>query len=193
MGNRIGIFGGTFDPIHLGHLHLSEVAVKKLNLEKVVFFPTGKVVFKDESKISPFFIRYKFVKKTIKNYSKFQISSADNIKNQISYTSKLLKRIMENGNEYFLLIGEDIVEGLKDWNNFQWIIENVKIVVFSRKGKYSLKDLDYIEKLKFIKMKPINISSTNIRTNPNLYKDFIPLATREDVVSYYSKRIESDR
>jgi len=163
---RIGILGGTFDPPHVGHLHICKVALKKLNLKKILWIVTKKNPFKKKPYLDEK-NRIQLSKQITKNNNKIFVRYYDNkIKSSSSF--KLLNYIKnKNKNtKIFFLIGADNLKKLHKWKNWKKIPKLAKIVVFPRDGysfasiiskKLSKKDIIYI------KSKKINISSSLIR------------------------------
>ena len=164
--NRIGILGGTFDPPHKGHIHISKIALKKLKLNKILWTVTKKNPFKKKPYL-PTQERIKLSKKITKNDEKIFIKYLDE-KVKSSNTFNLLKYVKKKNKkaELFFLIGADNLKKFHKWKNWNKIPKLAKIVIFPRKN-YSLntpaskklpkKDLIYI------KSKKVNISSSLIR------------------------------
>ena len=164
---RIGIFGGSFDPPHKGHLKISKIAINKLSLDELYWCITKKNPFKNK----PFFSllnrtkKSKFltvkVKKIKIKYFESKIRSNASI-DLIKYLKKKNRR-----DEFFLIIGSDNLINFHRWKKWKLLTKLVKIVVFSRKD-YDIKLRKFVifKKVKniiYIKNKPINISSTQIR------------------------------
>ncbi len=164
----IGLLGGSFDPAHKGHLIISKIAIKKFKLKKIYWVITKKNPFKNKTFYS-LDERIKYAKKITKIHKKINIIYLDNIVKSsriidvINYFIKK-KRIR---NIYFI-IGSDNLIQLHKWKSWKKIVKLVKLIVFSRKG-YDRKGMKstVAKKLKkrisFIKNKPINISSTQLR------------------------------
>ena len=166
---KIGILGGTFDPPHKGHLHISKVALKKLKLNKIIWVVTKKNPLKNK----PFFdinIRIKLSKKILKNHKKIVVKYFDN-KIESKNTYDLLNLLKKNNKKanFFFLMGADNLINFHKWYKWKKIPEIAKIAVFSR-ANYSKKALNSVasKKLKkqkwiYIKSKKVNISSSLIR------------------------------
>ena len=166
---KIGILGGTFDPPHIGHLHISKIALKKLKLNKLIWTITKKNPLKKKPYLK-IKTRIKLSKKiTNKEKKIFVFYFDDKIKsintfNLLSYIKKKQKKA-----KIYFLIGADNLIKFHKWNNWKRIPELAKIVVFPRenylfkKNKYivskSLKKRDFI----YINSKKVNISSSLIR------------------------------
>ena len=167
--NKIGILGGTFDPPHKGHLHITKVAIKKLKLNKLIWVVTKKNPLKEKPFLSTK-TRIKLSKKlTYKERKIFVLYLDDKIKS--NNTFNLLKYIKSKNNEkkLFFLIGADNLVKFHKWNNWKKIPELAKIVVFPRGNHLIRKDkyivTKYLKKkdLIYINSKKVNISSSLIR------------------------------
>jgi len=167
--NKIGILGGTFDPPHKGHLHITKVAIKKLKLNKLIWVVTKKNPLKEKPFLSTK-TRIKLSKKlTYKERKIFVLYLDDKIKS--NNTFNLLKYIKSKNNEkkLFFLIGADNLVKFHKWNNWKKIPKLAKIVIFPRQNfskkllyATALKKLDRKDWI-YIGTKKINISSSLIR------------------------------
>jgi len=164
---RIGIFGGSFDPPHQGHLKISNLAIKKLSLDKVYWCITKKNPFKNKA-FFPLPDRIKKSKVIINKIKKIQIKFfEDKIKsiNTVDLIRYLKKKNKQN--VFFLIIGSDNLIKFHKWKNWKLLMKLTEIVVFSRKDfdKKAKKSvmMKLVKKITFFKNKPINISSTQIR------------------------------
>jgi nicotinate-nucleotide adenylyltransferase len=163
---RIGIFGGSFDPPHQGHLEISKLAIKKLYLDQIYWCITRKNPFKKKSffSLSERIKKSKIISKKVK---KIKIKFFEN-KIKSANTIDLIKYLKKK-NSLFLIIGSDNLIKFHKWKNWKLLLELSKIVVFSRKDydKKAKKSviMKQVKKIIFIKNRPINISSTQIRKN----------------------------
>ena len=168
-GNKIGIFGGSFDPPHTGHLEISKIAIKKLSLAKIYQCVTKKNPFKNKTLFS-LSKRVELSKDLAKKIKKIEIKSFDK-KIKSTNTIDLIKYLKKTNkkNSFFLIIGSDNLINFHKWKEWKLLGELTKIVVFSRKN-YDIKAkksviVKKLKKIIFIKNKQINISSTIIRKN----------------------------
>ena len=167
--NEIGILGGSFDPVHKGHLQISKIAIKKIKLKKVYWVVTKKNPFKKK----PFFSlkqRLAKIKKLVGKSKIVEILYLDGIiksSRSIDVVKYILKK-KKPKNLYFI-IGSDILSELHKWNSWKKIVKLTKLVVFSRIGYDKMSKgstvVKYLKKknIIFIKNKPIQISSTFLR------------------------------
>lgn len=168
-----GIFGGTFDPIHNGHLHIAYEALYKLNLDKVIFIPSGNPPHKTDKVITDATIRYKLVRDVIQNEKKFEVSDYELKNESLSYTYKTLKHFNEKheDTEWYFITGADCLMQLDSWKNINEVLSLCNFVVFRRSG-YSMEDMlkqkeriekKFNKKIIFLDIPVIDISSTTIR------------------------------
>ena len=164
----IVLLGGSFDPAHKGHLGISKIAIKKLNLKKVYWVVTKKNPFKNKTFYS-LEERIKYAKKLTRAQKKIKIIYLDNIIKSsriidvIKYFT--IKKKIKN---IYLIIGSDNLIRFHKWKKWKKIVKIAKLVVFSRKG-YDRKGMKSIvaknfkNRIIFIKNKPISISSTQLK------------------------------
>ena len=116
---RLGVFGGTFDPVHIGHLLLAERAREQLELDTVLWVPAGDPWRKSDRAITPATDRVEMVRLAIEGNDAFELSVAEVERNRPSYTAETLIEISEErpGDELFLILGEDALEDLPNWKD----------------------------------------------------------------------------
>ncbi len=170
---RKGILGGTFDPIHNGHLHIAYEAMYTLDLDKIIFMPTGNPPHKNNRDISDAKIRYDMVKEVIKEENKFEISDYEIKKDNHSYTYETIEYLKEKekDTEWFFISGADCLMQIETWVNVEYILTNCHFVVFNRAG-YEKEQLliqrnkiasKYNCEIKFLDLPLIEVSSTFVR------------------------------
>tara|TARA_B110000027_G_C16071283_1_gene279183 strand:+ start:363 stop:890 length:528 start_codon:yes stop_codon:yes gene_type:complete len=164
---RIGIFGGSFDPPHYGHIEISKLAIKKLFLDQIFWCITKKNPLKSKALFSlP--ERIKKSKIITNKIRKIKVKFFEDKVKSIN-TVDLIKHLKRKNkkNIFFLIIGSDNLIKFHKWKNWKLLPELSNIVVFSRKDydKKAKKSvmMKSVKKIIFIKNKPINISSTQIR------------------------------
>ena len=165
--NKIGIFGGSFDPPHRGHLEISKIAIEKLSLAKLYWCVTKKNPFKNKT-LFPLYERIKKSKYITKKIKKIRIKYFDK-KIKSNNTIDLIKHLNKTNkkNTFFLIIGSDNLINFHKWKDWKLLTKLTEIVVFSR-NDYDIKAkksviVKNVKKIIFIKNKQINISSTQIR------------------------------
>ena len=142
---RIGILGGTFDPVHIGHLVLAEEALSKLKLDQIWFIPTGKPWLKESLEITDGFNRLEMVKIATKSNPRFVASSIEIDRSGPTYTIDTLRYLKDKlGTEtsiYFIL-GLDTLANFHRWNRPEEILDLCEFVVSNRPGFGNTKILD---------------------------------------------------
>jgi len=171
---KIGISGGTFDPVHHGHLIIAEEAGEILGLDKVVFIPSGNPPHKVGCGVTSAYHRYNMILMAIEKNPFFEVSAIEIEREGYSYTVDTLfklRGIYGEDTELYFITGADVISELTTWKQFEKIFEICEFVAALRLG-YNKKSL--IEEIKFLKREfkarihvvdtpLIGISSTAIR------------------------------
>lgn len=169
---KIGILGGTFDPIHHGHLILAETAYDRFGLDKVLIMPAGDPYFKAERGISADEDRAEMVKLAIAGNDHFEFSDLELIREGDTYTADTLEILedMYPGDEFFLIVGSDTLFMMERWYKPQDIFS--KATILSSRRNIPSAELDaqmdhlreaYSARVRNLYMPNIDISSTDIR------------------------------
>jgi len=159
---KIGILGGTFNPIHIGHLILAEEVREKLGFDKIIFMPTNLAPHKDNADIVSAEDRYKMAKLAIKTNKYFSVSDIEIKREGRSYTIDTLKEVKRTHpeDELYFIIGSDLLKYLDDWKDLKEIIKMVSFIVATRPG-YPLEEIpSYIST---IPIRAVDISGFEIR------------------------------
>jgi nicotinate-nucleotide adenylyltransferase len=162
--SRIGLFGGTFDPIHHGHL-ITARSVKELrNLDKIIFIPSFISPLKTGSKASEPRHRIKMLKLAIGNIPYFDWSDFEITKENISYTIDTLLEMKKHFDEIELIVGADNLEIFDQWKSPEEIVELATLVVLRRvTGSEKESDNIFVKKAVMLETPRIDISGTIIR------------------------------
>ena len=164
---KIGILGGTFDPIHYAHIHIAKAALSEVNLDKVIFIPSGNSYMKQN--VSPAIHRLNMLKLALKDYPEFEISEIEINRKGYTYTCDTIKELKETTNdEYYFIIGTDTLLMLEKWYKPEYLFENLTFIVADRHSdERASKEKEYIDKYnaKFIDLTCdyMDTSSTRIR------------------------------
>jgi len=168
-----GILGGTFDPIHLGHLKIAEEARVQLNLEKVLFVPANRSALKVDRETAAVAHRLEMLKLAIATKPYFELSPIEVERPGVSYTvdtMELLSKQLGAGTNLFFIIGMDSLLELPQWKNPTKLLKLCHLAVFPRPG-FEQPDLGTLEasaggiseSVVWLSMEPMYISSTDIR------------------------------
>ncbi|MCX7916800.1 MAG: nicotinate-nucleotide adenylyltransferase [bacterium] len=181
---KIGIFGGTFDPIHYGHLIVAEKAREEYDLDFILFIPTGipphkKKVYASSND------RKNMIEIAIKNNQFFKVSDIEIVKNKVCYTYETVMELKKHfDGQFFLVVGEDSFYDIPNWFKAENLIKEVIFLVAPRSEKKNF-SLNYPVRYMIIHSPFIDISSTYIRNcifENKSVKYLIP-----DEVIYYIK------
>jgi nicotinate-nucleotide adenylyltransferase len=165
---KIGLLGGTFDPVHNGHLIISEYLRVELNLEQVWFIPTNKHPLKNNKDISSSEARLQMLNLAIAGNPYFKSYDYEVRKEGISFTIETLrelkKQYQSHRPEFYFFIGMDNVNDLPKWKDPEEILQICQVVAFGRPGfQPSERVRQYLPKIKFIQAPLLEISSSIIR------------------------------
>ncbi len=135
---KIGIMGGTYNPIHLAHLRVAEEAAECLKLHKVLFIPAYKPPHKDSSLLAPFVHRLNMVLLSTRDHPIFTASDIEGRLAGTSYTVRTLKHLIQTNNtknmELFFFVGSDAFFEIDTWWNFKEIFELSNVAILTRHG-----------------------------------------------------------
>lgn len=132
---RIGIFGGTFDPIHIGHLILAEEAWFQLQLDHVYLAPAGDPPHKLGRQLAPVRDRLFMAELAAADIDSLLVSSIDADRPGPHYTSDLVRLLQTEAGpdtEFYFLMGMDSLRDLPSWHEASWLVENARLVALSR-------------------------------------------------------------
>lgn len=193
---HIGLFGGSFDPIHFGHLNLAFELMEIHHLDQIWFIPAQINPFKIENPPTSLFHRLNMVQLAIENIPQFHLKDIEKDRPPPSYTIDSLKAFIDNkahsltSNHFYLLLGEDTVPGFFQWHLPEEIVKLVPLLIGSRTGvwqtdwnNFSLSIREAVQK-GMTQTRLMDISGTEIRQRlhqnlycghliPNLVLDYI--------------------
>ena len=198
MSRRIGLFGGSFNPVHNGHLHLACSVKKALKLEGVVIMPTGEAPHKSSAEYAPAADRLEMCRLAAQPYEWMRISDYEPKKSGKSYTVDTLHalRAQDPDTAWTLMIGSDMLLSFRTWREWQEILRLADLCAVSRK-RGDLPELKaFAEGLKkdcpgaqirVLTVKAFPVSSTEIRQNLQKMEDCSCLLP-ENVVQYIREK-----
>jgi nicotinate-nucleotide adenylyltransferase len=133
---RIGVFGGTFDPVHLGHLIVAEQCREQARLGRVLFIPAWKPPHKLDQELTPFHHRVEMLHLALAGNPAFQVDELEHHRPGPSYTVDTLEELHRRhpGDELFLIIGADCLPDLPHWREPARIMAQASLVVAARPG-----------------------------------------------------------
>ncbi|MBI3648447.1 MAG: nicotinate-nucleotide adenylyltransferase [Actinobacteria bacterium] len=194
MGKRLGVMGGTFDPIHYGHLVTAEEALVQLRLDEVLFVPTGRPWMKEHEVVSAAEDRYLMTVIATASNPRFSVSRMEIDREGATYTADTLRSLREQtgaGTELFFISGADAILEILHWREPEEVFELAHFIAATRPGY----DLAHFEaaapplhpEITVMQVPALAISSTDIRRR---VADGRPLRylVPEGVKSYIEKR-----
>lgn len=176
---KIGILGGTFNPIHLGHIKLAQTTYEELSLDTVWFMPSKNPPHKDNNCIIAERYRLEMIKLAISEYKHFQVSDIELQRKGTTYTSYTLEYLNDSSNydkeysnnEYYFIVGADSLLNIESWNRPEVLFklsnfvvacrDDVDITMLTKHSEY-LRD-KYNANIFIINMDKLDISSSYIR------------------------------
>lgn len=163
MQKLIGILGGTFDPIHNGHLAIAHAALEKLQLDHIEFIPCFLPPHRTKPLATPA-QRLAMLELAVKINPRFIINPIEMQLKNISYTVDTLKMLKENNPDviYYYIIGADAFLKFNTWKNPEEILTLAKLVVINR-DEIDIDTADYSGEIILLPIEPIYISATEIR------------------------------
>lgn len=188
---KIGFFGGSFDPVHFGHLMLGTAACDQLELEKVLFSPAAKSPFKEGHNVTPK-QRAEMVQLAIQPIKKFTLYRGEVERGGASYTFDTIDNLVANGDEIVLILTQELSKNLHQWHRAEELIERVTpfVGVSSSQGEPSFHhfSVQNREKLKagIYQIPHFEISSTEVRRRLHSKKSCDHLVPRK-VLDYIYK------
>jgi nicotinate-nucleotide adenylyltransferase len=192
---RVGLFFGSFNPIHIGHLIIANHLVENSDLDEVWFVVTPQSPFKQKKSLLDNHQRYELAYLATESYDHLSVSNIEFGLPQPNYTIDTLTHISEKyeGIQFAILMGEDNLKSFHKWKNYEVILSDYHIYTYPRisEGKIP-KTFENHPKITNVKAPIIEISSTMIRKGIAEGKNVIPLLPSEvwkyiDEMNFYRK------
>lgn len=170
--NRIAIFGGTFNPIHKGHINLCLECNEYFNFDKILLIPTNIPPHKEVKDLATNKQRLDMCKLAVKDRPLFEVNDIEMRLSGISYTINTIKQLQIEypESQIYLIIGSDMLFMFDKWKDYKELLDRVILVVGARQENEYKQMLDYVKNslsnhknVKVIKIKTVEISSTQIR------------------------------
>lgn len=172
-GKGLGILGGTFDPIHIGHLRIAEAVYERIALEQIIFIPAFVPPHKVGQDYAPAEHRYAMIELAVKPYPHFTVSDMELRRSGVSYTIDTLRELRQiyPDKELYFIIGADSVAQLHTWNSINEMLQLATFVAAGRPGYEGVMEevvhhlgAAAAERIMLLHTPEYDISSTEIRT-----------------------------
>ena len=165
----IGILGGSFDPVHKGHVKISKITIKKITIDKLYWVITKKNPFKKQTFFS-LKKRIEYAKRAVASLKKIQVLYLDDVVKS-SRTIDIIKYLIKKRkpSEIYFIVGSDVLAKFHKWKSWKKIVKLTKLIVFYRYGYdkriSNFTVFKYLKKNKIVLInnRPIKVSSTSIR------------------------------
>jgi nicotinate-nucleotide adenylyltransferase len=185
INKKVGLFFGTFDPIHNGHTEVAQYIVDNFFSDEVWLIITPQNPEKKFIKISNFDQRFKMAQIATNKIDKVKPSKAEQDLPIPNYTIDTLEHISEKfkNYEFSLIIGQDNFEKFNSWKSYEKIIKNYKILIYPRLGNDKKSEIETFENIIHLKGATVDISSSEVREkikNKKLGKNYL----NEDVLNF---------
>ena len=185
LKKKIGLFPGSFNPIHLGHLTIAQRAYEKLALDEVWFVLTPQNPLKKNSTLLAFKNRWQLLKLALRKKKYFKSSQIERYLFKPNYTSKTIRflKIRYPFYDFTLILGEDNLTNFDQWKHSKWLLKTIPIAFYKRSSRDSLKKA-ILQKISLISKEVITISSSEIRMKLQKKK-----FSQKDVETYLLKPV----
>ncbi len=162
---RLGLYGGTFDPVHLGHLLVAQAAIEELSLDRLFFIPATQSPFKPEFKPASAALRIRMLRLALAGQERVEVDEQETLRGGISYSIDTVRDYVARfpGAELFWLIGADHVGSLPRWREAEQLAQLAEFVVIPRPGS-SPASLPAPYRLRELRGFPLSLSSSEIRS-----------------------------
>lgn len=184
---RLGLYGGSFDPLHRGHLLVAQAALEELALDRLFFIPAAQSPFKPGSRPAPAAARLRMLRRSLAGQSRTEVHCDELTRGGVSYSIDTVNafRARNPGAELFWLIGADHVPTLPQWREALALAEAVTFVVIPRPGQPQA-SLPPPWRLRHLRGWPLGVSSSEIRDrvrNGMSFEHLVPSGTAEIIAS----------
>ncbi|MFO7637044.1 MAG: nicotinate-nucleotide adenylyltransferase [Clostridia bacterium] len=133
---KIGIFGGTFDPVHNGHIRMAREALREFSLDIMILMPSFDPPHKDDKGITPYGKRVEMLVTAVADEENILVSTMEGAREGVSYTVETLRQMGKEypGAKLYFIIGGDTLHELESWREFREVFTLAVFIAFQRKG-----------------------------------------------------------
>lgn len=207
----VAVFGGTFDPVHLGHIRMAEYTLDVLGMDKLIVLPNGNPPHKADKDKTSFEHRYNMLMSAFKNMQNVEISDFEADTSKHSYSVDTMRYFRKKYNDKtFFVMGADSLLTIDKWYKYEELLSENSFIVFKRKGEGNLQEVAdkyktlYGTEIRIADMPPEDVSSTEIRRDIYTFSDSLAevrdyiianglYTGMDDIVDYLRKTLEKSR
>lgn len=179
--NRIAVFGGTFNPVHIGHIHNAQYAADAFQLDRVLFVPSRQPVHKEVEYDPGASHRFRMLQIALDAYPRMEVSAIELSRTEPSYTVLTVNTVLAAymPDELYFILGTDSFNTLRSWKEYRQLIHRVSFIVLRRPGDSLDWTLcDELPRCYTAENDTVDISSTALRTMLKEKKDCTPYMDR---------------
>ena len=162
---RVGVFGGTFDPPHLGHSIVAAEVMEALRLDRLLWVPAAVPPHKQGRRVTSAEVRRRMVAAAVRDHPGFELCDLELQRDGVSYTVDTLRRLRSDHPAWslYLIIGADLLEGFASWRDPDAIRRMARLVAISRGATATPPGSDVPGGVRTVRVTPVDISSSEIR------------------------------
>jgi nicotinate-nucleotide adenylyltransferase len=186
---KYGLFGGSFDPVHHGHLLVAQAACEEIGLDRLFFIPAAQSPFKPDNAPAPANERVRLLRLALAGCNRYEVDEQEISRGGISYTVDTVRAYRKRfpDVELFYLTGADHISQLPKWREAEELAKQVEFVIVPRPGEAVEHKLPSPFRVRMLKGFPLSISSSQIRERVKAglpIKTFVPAAVAEAIRNY---------
>jgi len=190
-GRRLGVFGGTFDPIHNGHLAIAQSIFNHLELDRILFVPSARPPHKKHQAVAPAYDRFRMAELALQPYPRLDVSKLEFNRPGLSYTVDTLKEIRKASEvpvSIYLILGADCLLEMETWHEPDQIFDLASVVVFPRsRMDFAGVKKRWLDQVITIPLQEFAVSSTDIRRQAGKGRSIADLVPKV-VATYIAER-----
>jgi nicotinate-nucleotide adenylyltransferase len=188
LEKRVGIFGGSFDPVHNGHIKIARSFLNSGLIRELLILLTPSPPHKQATDQTDFSHRFEMLKLAFQSEEQVRVSDLEKELPQPSYTLQTIKHLQNRYPDaiFYLCLGQDSLRDFHKWHKYKKILERVTLLVASRPDvDTSSVDPEILEKVIFIDHEPVSVSSTEIRNRREEERNELPAAVAEYIERHH--------
>lgn len=192
---RLGVLGGTFDPVHYGHLDAANAARQALSLDEILFLPAHDQPLRTNDPHAAGFHRFAMVALAINGCSGYRVSEMELVREGTSYTIDTLRDLHAEGwaaSQLFFILGTDAFAEIANWRGFPAILDAARFVVIARPGMtldaVLARTPDLRTRVSLVEARTRDVSSTDIRRRLSAHQaidDLVPAAVARHILAHH--------